>query len=79
MVELWIVLAISLMALGVLAVAIYALVRRVKTLSSAMRGLQDELQPLLTELKRGSSEATERLEKLQRRAAERKAGARLGR
>ena len=85
MVYLWTVLAISLMALGVLAVSVYALVRRVKVLSSAMRGFQDELQPLLAGLQRGSAEATSRLESLhrlenlQRRSSGRKAGVRLGR
>jgi hypothetical protein len=78
-VVLWAVLAIALAGVGVLSVAVLALVRRAQALARATRGLQDELQPILDELQRGSTEATERLEKLQRRTGERKAGARLRR
>jgi hypothetical protein len=72
-----VVLTIALVSLATLAVLMLSLIRHLKVLSAALKRFQDDLQPVLEDLRAGSAQAQDHLARLQRQAAER-SGSRTG-
>jgi predicted PurR-regulated permease PerM len=62
-----VLLAIGLASIGLLAVLVIALIRHVKLLASSLRRFQDEVQPLLEQIQRGSETAQDALQRMQDR------------
>lgn len=70
--------AIALASFGILFVLVIGLIRHVKLLGQSLSRMQKEIQPILEEIQRGSSEAQDRVDKLSERK-DRQAGARPSR
>jgi hypothetical protein len=58
-----VLLAIGLASLGLLAILIIALVRHLKLLGSSLRQFQDEVQPILEEIRGESAGAQDRMQR----------------
>lgn len=74
-----VVLGVGIVTIGMLAVLLVALVRHLKLLAGSLQRFQQEVGPVLEEIRRGSAEAQQRLERLQERAPGEGSGARLRR
>jgi hypothetical protein len=59
-----------------LAVLVIALIRHMKLLASSLRRFQDEVQPLLEEIQKGSESAQDTLQRMQDRRERGRRGAR---
>jgi hypothetical protein len=69
-----VVLAIALTTVAALLVLSVALVRHLKLLSTSVRALGSQAEPLLEDIRAGSVAAQERLDRMARRAAQRYRG-----
>jgi uncharacterized protein YoxC len=73
-----VILAIALASFGIVLVLVIGLIRHVKLLGESLSGMQKEIQPILEEIQRSSSEAQDRVDKLSDRQ-DRQAGVRRSR
>jgi len=73
-----VIVAIALASFGILLVLVVGLIRHVKLLGESLARMQKEIQPVLEEIQRGSSEAQTRIDRLAERRDE-QAGSRRSR
>jgi uncharacterized protein YoxC len=73
-----VIVAIALASFGILLVLVIGLIRHVKLLGESLGRMQKEMQPMLEEIRRGSSETQDRIDKLAQRRDE-QAGSRRSR
>jgi predicted PurR-regulated permease PerM len=78
-VPLVVVLTIALVTVAILLVMVLALIRHVKLLAQSLKRFQEQVQPLLEEIRDGSAQATARMEGLQQRRSNGTPGARIRR
>jgi hypothetical protein len=71
-VVLTVVLVVALTTLAVLIVLSVALVRHLKLLAASVGAFRDQAQPVLQDITAGAASIQERLERMARRADERK-------
>ena len=62
-----VILAIGIVTFGLLGVLAISLIRHLKLLSASMASFQRDVQPILEQLKQGSTESQRKLGKLQER------------
>lgn len=67
-----VVLVVAFTTLGVMVVLAVALVRHLKLLSASAGAFRDQIQPVLEDITAGAAAAQERLDRMSRRAAQRK-------
>jgi cell division protein FtsB len=65
----WLLIAVGAATSTVLLILVVVLLRHLRGLAASLRGLQDDLVPVLTEIQRGSEEAQQTVARLQERSA----------
>ena len=72
-------MTIALVTVAILLLMVLALIRHVKLLAQSLKRFQEQVQPLLEQIRDGSTQATERMESLQQRRSGATPGARIRR
>jgi hypothetical protein len=72
-------LIVGIATTGLVIALLLALIRHMRVLTAALKRLQDELQPVIQDIQRGSDEAQEHMERMNQRGRDDGAGVRIRR